>query len=93
MPDLKGLKEYAVIDGDASDTLLQLCLDAAIGWFENAGVKKPEQSTPLYTLGVYRLATFYYDNRGPVDGSSGADSVPYGIQGIVHQLRLSGGVG
>lgn len=86
MASLEGFKEYAVLGGDLSDGELQLALDAAKGYFKNAGVDEPEEDNALYDLGVYRLATFYTDNRGPLL-SGGLIHPPWGVQGIILQLR------
>ena len=87
MASLEGFKAYAVAAGDIPDAELQLFLNAAVEWFRNAGVETPTEANALYDLGVYRLATFYVDNRGPLSEGNGRESLPYGIQGIVLQLR------
>ena len=87
MASLEGFKGYAVSAGDLTDAELQLCLDAAKEYFKNAGVAEPGESNALYDLGVYRLATFYADNRGPLPNGGGYDALPCGIQGIVVQRR------
>ena len=87
MASLQGFKAYAVEAGDISDAELQLFLDAAVEWFRGAGVETPTEANALYDLGVYRLATFYLDNRGPLSDGSGREALPYGIQGIALQLR------
>ena len=87
MATLDGLKSHAVVDGELTDAELQLYLDAAVRYFGNAGVPAPEETDPLYDLGVYRLATFYIEHRAPVGSSVGTDAVPYGITGIILQLR------
>lgn len=85
MVSLNGLKKYAVSFGETSDDELQLCLDAAAAWCENAGVSAPETENRLYELLVYRLATFYHDHRGfPENGN---DAAFVGINGMVLQLR------
>lgn len=90
MASLEGFKGYAVSAGDLTDAELQLCLDAAKEYFKNAGVAEPGESNALYDLGVYRLATFYADNRGPLPNGGGSDALPYGIQGIIIQLQVGG---
>lgn len=86
MATLAGFKAYAV-ENDCSDGEMQLFLDAAKEWFANAGVPEPMDVSPLYDLGVYRLATYYMDNRGPQLEGRMPDAVPYGIQGIALQLK------
>lgn len=87
MASLSGFRNYAVDCGDLTDEEMQLCLDAAKGYFKNAGVEEPAATNALYDLGVYRLATFYADNRGPLTAGGGNDALPYGIQGIIIQLQ------
>lgn len=87
MVSIESFREWAVIDGDVNDTSVELALMAAKNYFANAGVPEPEEDNPLYDLGVYRLATHYVDNRGPVTSGTGADNIPYGITGIILQLR------
>ena len=82
MADLAGLRTYAV-EGDLTDADYQLALDAAKGYLANGGVTEREDDA-LYDLGVYRLATYYLDNRAP---GGDVSHVPYGIQGIILQLR------
>lgn len=91
MANLNGLRDYGNYGDETPNTVLQLCLDAAIGWFDGAGVPEPDEDIALYDLGVYRLAAFYADRRGLMDSGTATDAVPQGIQGIVHQLRGGGG--
>ena len=86
MANIEGLIAYGIIDGDASDEVAELCLNAAKQWFRRAGVPEPQEADPLYDLGVYQLATFYYEKRSP-EGINFAASPPFGIQGIVLQLK------
>lgn len=86
MADITNLARYAVLDPDADRTILEICLDAAKEWFTGAGVVERTNSK-LYDIGVYMLATHYYDRRGVIaDGS--VDTIPLGVQSIMHQLRL-----
>lgn len=86
MANIEGLIAYGIIDGDADDDVAQLCLDAAKRWFKQAGVPEPAEDDALYDLGVYQLATFYYERRSP-EGINFAAPPPFGIQGIVLQLK------
>lgn len=87
MADITNLARYAVLDPEADQTILSICLDAAKAWFENAGVPEPTEANKLYDIGVYMLATHYHDNRGVLaDGRT--DMVPMGVLSIMHQLRL-----
>lgn len=86
MADIANLARYAVLDPDADSTILEICLDAAKEWFKGAGVEERTDSK-LYDIGVYMLATHYYDRRGVVaDGA--VEMIPLGVQSIMHQLRL-----
>lgn len=84
MPQLNELKRYAVLDpSDGDDLLLEACMEAAVEWFQGAGVA-PRESR-LYDLGVYMLAVHYFDNRGVVGKD---EQLPMGVYSIMHQLRL-----
>ena len=87
MADLNGLRDHAIIDADTTDSKLQLYLDAAKRYFKKAGVKEPEEADPLYDLGVYQLAAFYHDKRIPLGSEIAKDELPFGISGIIHQLK------
>lgn len=91
MADVRGLIAYGIIDGDANEGVVELCLNAAKRWFKNAGVPEPEGNDSLYDMGVYQLATFYYDRREPSGVVNFTAPPPYGIQGIVLQLKDLGG--
>lgn len=84
MLSLETLKRFAALDPDADDTVIQLCMDAAIKWFEDAGVPSGTVAK-TYELGVYRLASHFYDNRGNTDQA--ADLVPPTVFSVIHQLR------
>ena len=100
MPNIDELKRYAVLDPgcgdvyleasqqseqDAQEALLQMCMEAAVEWFKNAGVKPPAEPSRLYDLGVYMLAVHYFDNRGVIGAKD--DQLPLGVFSIMHQLR------
>ena len=87
MASLNGFKSYAVSFGETTDTELQMCLDAAIGWATNAGIDEMDDD-PLYDMLVYRLAVFYHDHRGFPDRGNDAEMI--GINGIALQLRKAG---
>lgn len=89
MANVDGLIAYGIIDGDASEEVVELCLNAAKRWFDKAGVPEPADTDPLYDMGVYQLATFYYERRSP-EGINFAAPPPFGIQGIVLQLKELG---
>ena len=86
MADIDGLIAYGIVDGDVNLDVLELCLNAAKRWFKGAGVPEPNEDDALYDLGVYQLATFYYERRSP-DGINFTAPPPFGIQGIVLQLK------
>lgn len=92
MPDIDALKRYAVVDDDDDVQTLQLCMDAAIDWFRDAGI----EGTPTarqYDLGVYMLATHYFEFRGVVYADSRSsvskanEMIPMGVYSMLHQLR------
>ena len=85
MADLAGFRRHAVIGSDETDAELQLYLDATKAYVKGAGIPEPEEPSALYDLLVYRLATFYKENRGfPENGS---DALYYGCNGLILQLR------
>ena len=88
MVDLDAVRRFAGADPDADSTALEMCLQAAVGWYQAAGV--PPGSTPeeLYDFWVANLAAWMYDNRGNAD--AGAVIPPY-IVTSVHQLRAPKG--
>lgn len=88
MADLTGFRNYAVIGSDETDGELNLYLEAAMAYADNAGVPEPDYDNPLYDLLVYRIATFYHDNKGFPDG--GIDASYLGINGMIIQLGGSG---
>ena len=86
MADLAGFRQYAVIGSEESDSEVQLCLLAAKEFAKGAGVSEPSEETPsaLYDMLVYRLATFYHDNRSFPKES---DAEYIGIGGMILQVR------
>lgn len=87
MPSMEELRRYAVLDPEGDTQTLEMCLEAAMTWFENAGVPKPDEPNRLYDLGVYMLAVHYFDNRGAM-GTKNDSELPMGVFSIMHQLRL-----
>lgn len=90
MPDLEELCRYAGATLDTDRWLLNTCMEAAQLWYENAGVSRREANA-LYDLGVYQLATHYYDNRGVIADVGNIEHVPLGVFSIMHQLRSAPG--
>lgn len=86
MPSVDVLRRYAVVDPADDTAILELCLNAATDYFRGAGVKDPIGDMPLYDLGIYMLATHYYDNRGAMGDPAAA--LPYGVNSIINQLRV-----
>lgn len=90
-PNINDLKRYAGLSPDDDPLILELCMRSAEEWFANAGVKEAARCGSLYCIGVYMLATHYYDQRGVLDVSSaakGSAELPFGVMSIMHQLRL-----
>ena len=85
MADLASFKEYAVMDSDVQDSVLQLALDATEEYLKNAGVTEPSEGSALYDLAAYRLAAFYVDHRSFPDVNK--DAGFFGVGGIILQLR------
>lgn len=84
---LAKLKSYVRLDEDAPEDeqlVLKVCLDAAIAWFEIAGVSS-ETDNPLYDLGVQMLALSWFENRG-ADTAENLKPVPQGVYAIKHML-------
>lgn len=86
MASLSEFKEYAVIDGDANGTAARIAFDGAVAWLKNAGVPEMDDDA-AYDLAVYRLATMYFENRAGTPMPKGIEDLPYGVQGIVLQLK------
>ncbi|MEG1891363.1 MAG: head-tail connector protein [Clostridia bacterium] len=90
-PTMDALRRYAGLSPDGDAQTLELCMHAAKIWFANAGVREFMEGNALYNLGVYMLATHYYDNRGVLDSSGALRTdipLPFGVLSIMHQLRL-----
>lgn len=84
MPDMDTLRRFAGVDPQSDPTILQMCIQAAQGWYRRAGV--PDQDgDELYDFWLCNLAAWFYDNRG----ATGPDAeVPPFILHSVHQLRV-----
>jgi len=89
MADMDMVRRFAGADPDADTTVLQFCYDAAVEWYEKAGVPK-DTAGSLYAFWVANLAAWMYDNRGNADAAA---AVPCYIVASVHQLRPKGGAG
>lgn len=83
MADMDMVRRFAGADPDADPTVLTLCYQAAVSWYERAGVPRKTEDE-LYDFWVANLAAFFYDNRGA--GGEDANVPPY-IVASVHQLR------
>ncbi len=88
MADINMVRRFAGADPEEDGTVLQLCLDAAVEWYAQAGVPGTTTSGPLYDFWVANLAAWMYDNRGNADAAAG---VPAYIVASVHQLRPAKG--
>ena len=83
MADMDMVRRFAGADPDADAAVLQFAYNAAVEWYEKAGV--PADTTgALYEFWVANLAAWMYDNRGNADASA---AVPLYIVASVHQLR------
>ena len=88
MADIDMVRRFAGADPDEDSTVLEMCLRAAVEWYEQAGV--PAASGYLYDFWVANLAAWMYDNRGNADPNA---AVPAYIVTSVHQLRRAKGAG
>lgn len=86
MPDLDMVRRFAGAEGDEEDPALEMCLKAAIAWYEGAGV--PYSTGDDYEFWVANLAAWMYDNRGNADAGA---AIPAYIVTSVHQLRAKAG--
>ena len=77
------VRRFAGADPDAEDTVLQMCYQAAVAWYEAAGVPA-DTDNKLWLFWVCNLAAWMYDNRGTADKEA---HVPAYIVTSVHQLR------
>ena len=87
MVELDYIRRFAGADPEESDQLLEDIRDAAVAWYEKAGVPSTTEG-PLYRFWVANLAAWMYDNRGNADAQA---AIPAFIVTSVHQLRQGGG--
>ena len=83
MADLEMVRRFAGADPDAYTTVLDMCVQAAVAWYQAAGVPAGDNDA-LYDFWVCNLAAWMYDNRGNADPGA---AVPVYIVTSVHQLR------
>lgn len=79
------LRRYAYVTDDADMPVLQVCMDAATAWFHNAGVPEWARQGQQYCLGIYCLATYFFEHRGAMQGES--PKLPPTVLMIGEQLR------
>lgn len=89
MADMDMVRRFAGADPDADPAVLQFCYDAAVEWYERAGVPA-DAGGGLYDFWVANLAAWMYDNRGSADALA---NIPAYIVASVHQLRPPKGGG
>ncbi len=87
MASIDGLKAYvkdadALTEGDLAT--LNVCYTAAVEWFSRAGVPKMANNG-LYDLGVYMLASSWFENRGAWTELD-LNAIPQGVYAIKHLL-------
>lgn len=87
MVDLDYIRRFAGADPEESDQLLEDIREAAVEWYEKAGVPSTTEG-PLYRFWVANLAAWMYDNRGNADAQA---AIPAFIVSSVHQLRSKRG--
>lgn len=86
MPDLAMAQSFCGLDPGTDTTVLDMCLKAAVKWYEKAGVPVPAdgENTDDYDFWVCNLAAWMYDNRGATGDNA---KVPPYILASLHQLR------
>lgn len=77
------VRRFAGADPAAEDTVLEMCYQAAVAWYEAAGVEEDPENK-LWLFWVCNLAAWMYDNRGNADPNA---AVPIYIVTSVHVLR------
>lgn len=83
MPSIEEAARFAGADPECDKQVLDMCLRAAVAWYERAKVP-PREGDDLYDFWVCNLAAWMFDNRGA--GGDAANVPPY-IVHSVHQLR------
>lgn len=78
------MRRYAADDAGDID---QSYINSAEAYLTGAGVTTDE-TKPLYCLAIKMLVTNWYDNRVP---AGTATAQPYGLDGIITQLKYGGG--
>ena len=81
------VRRFAGADPAEDDAVLEMCYQAAVAWYEAAGIS-PGREDDLYRFWVCNLAAWMYDNRGSADASA---AMPVYIVTSVHQLRTREG--
>ena len=77
------VRRFAGADPEAEDPALEMCYQAAVAWYEAAGVAQDPENQ-LWLFWVCNLAAWMYDNRGNADPNA---AVPIYIVTSVHALR------
>ncbi len=84
---IEQVKEYLRIDGSRDNKMLQLLIDSAKEYLDNAGVKEKQHvESDQYKLAVIMLVTHWYENREQVTGSV-PSAITLGLQSIILQLK------
>lgn len=65
--DLERMRQFCGTDPDADTTALEMCLKAAVSWYEAAGVPRTTTGDD-YDFWVANLGAWFYDHRG--DGTT-----------------------
>ena len=77
------VRRFAGADPEAEDPALEMCYQAAVAWYEAAGVETDPENQ-LWLFWACNLAAWMYDNRGTADPGA---AVPIYIVTSVHMLR------
>ncbi len=84
---MEQVKEYLRIDGSRDDEMLQLLINSAKEYLDNAGVKEIQhKASDQYKLAIIMLVTHWYENREQVVGSV-SNAISLGLQSIILQLK------
>lgn len=83
MDILAFIKNNLRIDGIEEDEYLNILIDSAKEFLENAGVKYSE--CKLYNITIAKIVTEWYENR------ENNNNLSLGIVGMINQLRYKEG--
>lgn len=87
---LELVKEHLRIDGKRENALLEIYINSAITYLEDAGAKEKVESkedySDIYKLAIMMLVSHWYELREQVSDST-PSVIPLGVQTILLQLK------